>query len=125
MLSCPALQPPGWVGALLLSSMTTNTWGCQFVSCHHPTWDVCGDLQSTVPLLTPHEGGTASCPDTMVMGCEFLEGILYFFTPSSANVAAACATQPGMEKPCVALTLLAWWHMRHSLGMLWAICNLS
>lgn len=105
--------------------MATVPWGCQFLSHHHMSWDVCGDLQCTVPLLTPHAGGMASCPDTIVMGCEFPEGISIIFTPSSATVAAVPTAGPGTEKPCTALTLLAWWHARHSLGMPWATCSLT
>lgn len=53
VLYCPALQPPGWLGALLPSSMATITWRCQFVSHHHLTWDIYSDWQSMVPSAQP------------------------------------------------------------------------
>lgn len=122
---CPTLQSPGWVGALLAMCMATITWGCQVVTCPPPDrgclWRP--HLQSLVLLLTRHAGGMASCPDTVVMGCEFLNGTFYSFHSSHLCCSPHCGAWHGGA--LYSAEAVVWWPVRHSLGIPWPMRSLT
>lgn len=124
------------VSTVLPCSAAPRPGGCSplIIHGHHP-------LGMPVSVPPPHELGCLWWPavhsPSAHPSCrrygqlpwhrsdEFSEGISILFTPSSATVAAVPTAGPGTEKPCTVLTLLAWWHARHSLGMPWATCSLT
>lgn len=124
---CPALQSPGWVGALLPMCMATITWGCQ-ADLPPPDrgclfggdrtcspWSSCSPLMQEVWLAVLTLWQWAVC---------FLK-VSSILTLSSATFAAVPTVRPGMQKPCAVLRLLVWWPVRHSLGIPWPMHNLT